>query len=115
MSPPSAGGPPPTVALTTIWSSLGSLADGGPEPDVAILPLCRVCPTTRCVPPPYREHALVAPPRRRTAALANSFPSGPAPPVGPWSVPVISRVQAASPALLDTSRPQRQCRIHLAS
>jgi hypothetical protein len=72
-------------------------------------------PTTpQCVPPSYHEHALVSPPRRRTAALANSFPSGPASPVVPWSVPLISRVQAASPALLHTSRPQRQCRIRLA-
>ncbi len=77
MSRPSAGGLPPTVALTPTWSSLGSLADGSPEPDVAILSLCCVClPHSSCAPPSYCEHASVSPQCRRTAAVANSSLQG---------------------------------------
>jgi hypothetical protein len=36
-------------------------------------------------------------------------PQHPRDPIVPCSVPVISRVQAASPTLIHTSRPQRQC------
>jgi hypothetical protein len=40
---------------------------------------CCVClPHPSCAPPSYCEHALVSPQRCRTAALANSFSSGPA-------------------------------------
>ncbi len=74
MSCPSAGGLPPTVAPTLVWSSLGSLADGVPVPDVAIPLFCCVClPPHSCAPPSYCEHALVSPQCRRTAALTKQF------------------------------------------
>jgi hypothetical protein len=74
---PSRAGLPPTVALTPTWSSLGSLADGSPEPDVAILSLCRVClPHSSCAPPSYCKQASVSPQCRRTAAVANSSLQG---------------------------------------
>jgi hypothetical protein len=67
-------------------------------------------PNYSCAPPSYREHALVFTQRRRTVTPANAyFLQGRLIPIFLCLVPVISRLQAASPALIHTSRPLRQC------